>query len=503
MGSKSRLAQELNQVDLRFLFVHNQFITKASLDVFGNNYYGLRLPVVLYSLGIILLLFLIIRTLIPDRTIVFLIVVLMLTEFSFGSMSRFQNPQVYSIFYVTLVIYLVHLYSRTSRRIFRIMAVAISLFATVLVYPYVLFVSIGITLAILGESLRSKSSKPIVDGLVGSLFFIGMAGVTLALANQSPMEIWEKFAQINSVRNERVGLDFIEVLRSVVFHIPFTNLFRFNLILLFILILFFSQIVLTKKTDKKRGLKSFIVFCLISAFTQSALISSYPFKKWILIFPVIVIALAYCIRSIESATSGQKLALRISLGFFCIAGFLNWKITNTAEYWSGMENYQFIQVESIILYSLILLPILAILFLVLHKRKNLAVKVLLTGAILNGTLMSANYFFVSRTHSLRDLLVRNSDTIDGKLILGSFSHAFSFYNTGTVLQNPYDISVWKRPEHVTHSFVEHANKKSIFIVKSLNSSKGATSLLIYGRNLSFLDSRSGKGLRYSLYKEID
>ena len=69
------------------------------------------------------------------------------------------------------------------------MAVAISLFATVLVYPYVLFVSIGITLAILGESLRSKSSKPIVDGLVGSLFFIGMAGVTLALANQSPMEI--------------------------------------------------------------------------------------------------------------------------------------------------------------------------------------------------------------------------------------------------------------------------------------------------------------------------
>ena len=84
LEEKNRLIVDLQFKDTYFLFQHNYLITKYSLEIFGNNYLGLRFGVVLISLLAMLMLFQItIRTFELNNLQKLLFLALIGFEFSF------------------------------------------------------------------------------------------------------------------------------------------------------------------------------------------------------------------------------------------------------------------------------------------------------------------------------------------------------------------------------------------------------------------------------------
>ena len=94
---------------------YSKTITYLSLKIFGNNFWGLRMPVVLLSFIIALLLLNIFKKINTKYIALnYLMIFLLLSDFTFYIFSRYQNPQIYSILCITVILWLIITYNFQS-----------------------------------------------------------------------------------------------------------------------------------------------------------------------------------------------------------------------------------------------------------------------------------------------------------------------------------------------------------------------------------------------------
>ncbi len=89
------------------LDMYNRLLTYSSLKIFGNNYWGLRIPDVIVSLLFLLLMFSVFNSISPGNKLSLLLMGIMATNFYLFAFSRYNNPQIFSVLAVTWVIWLI------------------------------------------------------------------------------------------------------------------------------------------------------------------------------------------------------------------------------------------------------------------------------------------------------------------------------------------------------------------------------------------------------------
>ncbi|MBK6836149.1 MAG: hypothetical protein IPG89_18510 [Bacteroidetes bacterium] len=82
--------------------------TYLSLKIFGNNYYGLRIPIVIVSLLLNLILVLFANKRGFSRLSILLLIIFLSTEFYSFLFGRFYNPQIFCMLFIALILSLMH-----------------------------------------------------------------------------------------------------------------------------------------------------------------------------------------------------------------------------------------------------------------------------------------------------------------------------------------------------------------------------------------------------------
>lgn len=500
LEENNRIILELNKIDLKFLMVHNYHLTFSSLKNIGNNYYGLRFGATFLSILTILLLLKIFFERNKNPYLRLLMVLFLFSEFTFFVMSRFQNPQVYAIFWMSLSLYFFQKYDYTALRVFRIFGISIVILIILLVYPYTIFFGFGIALWLANSAIITKSIKPLMDGIValiisGSIFFL-----ILFLIDSSIEEIMKQYVLINSVRDETIGSNLSDILRSIATQIPFTNLFRFNLFLLFAVLFVLYRGVVDFKNFHISSIHSLIFFVFLGAFAQCSFVSGYPFKKWILLFPVVILALYYLLEELPKI---NKLNIKDYL-IIIITGVISlysWRVTNSELYWSGMTSYTFLSSPTFIEYLMIVVPVLLLIGLFFYWQKSHYYILILTGMLLLSSTITSYYFILKPTKILKTFLIENSNYMNNSLIIGDFPHAYSLYNNGIVLNNPYDSYFKKIDSNVVYKSINDYKSKVWIIKSKFDGYKAEKQINKYGQDYFFKNKVSNDAYSFLFYSK--
>lgn len=422
-----------------FLLWHNKTITFLSLKLLGNNYIGLRSIVVILSIfSSVLIYWIMMDRFKPRLSLGIGIIFFLVFDYYFFLFSRYQTPQLYSIFWITLTIALAYL-GIVKSKVFLSLSIVSLLFMVFFVYPYTAFLGLGFVLFAIWWLINVD--KTIISYfLVGTTAFIPIALLVLYLNKTEVLDYFNFFLNFGKVRDETATIFEVKTFLLSPFQIINSNLFRYNPAY-FIAIL--APLVFFIKNSKLRQDKFFIliVFILVSAFAQAFFINSYPFKKWIMLYPVVSLCVIFVLNDTINWEIGNSIYIIAVTGIVFLLGLKSFHMNNQQIYWSGFVNsYPFVPLDKQSFYfGMACIIIVGITFiLVTLKKINLLCP--LYAAILLPTVFTFSFLFDPRYVHKESLLELN-DLGNPRLILGDFSHAYSFYNNHLPSYNPYNLSV--------------------------------------------------------------
>lgn len=437
-ADQDRVIKGLEHINGDGLMLYSSHIVYLSLKVFGNTYWGLRLPCVLISLCIILLLYDILRRQKVDKTILLLVMLYMFTDFYFFLFSRFETPQIYSMLAITWVLWLYFKYGMASNR--GIFLIGFFVFFSVsFIYAYNAFLIMVFGLLSVFQSCNQKSVKPLVffsSGIITCmLLYLG----TLMAINSSVGELITVLSGhgggIEGVKSsEMLGMNFLAHIKNIygkLIQLPVTNLFRYNLsvlLLFFFTFPFMFRQVLREKSEKHLMFLLF-VFALI---LQSYLAVSYPFKKLIVVFPVVVLVLAdvltEALKYYKQFDFRKKIYLVICMVIILVLCSINFKLNNSKAYWDVFNLGYYDNTGG--LYNILNLMVLAVTFSLLLMHLFFA-KVLHRGVLIApvsiGIVLISIYCFNERSFCSRDGFKRAAGLLENKGVITSVCYSGQFY----------------------------------------------------------------------------
>lgn len=447
VAAKPGFPAEFTSPNNASLHVHSYLPTKLGFLLFGNTYWGLRIPVVLMSLIAVFLISLSIVGSFTSkpRIPVFLgICIFLLADPYFFVVSRFQSPQIYVIFWHSIAIYLLYRYSKTQKNIYLISATSLFFVIIFLVYPYSLFAFMGIGLFLLYKSFEGKTFRYIFLGcislIIASLIVMGI----FAMFNSSVGDYIQYLAKFKEARNETAQInnfDFKHLLVSPL-QIYFTFLLRYNPIYFFIIHLFFFYML--TKWKSTTTLEKVNFFILLAAFLQTNFILSYPFKKWACLLPFLAITILPVARYIRDSAALSAWHKRIILLLSVISIMLcirNISVNNNHTYWAAFDyGFEYQTPDFFMRYTSIIFALIIFVYIVISMYKTISIKhqIIAYLIILLGCFITIwSMVFRNERFEYRDLLVQNASLLDKKIIVGDLSAAYTFYNSSFELVNPY------------------------------------------------------------------
>lgn len=340
-ADEGRLIKGFEQVYGEALLLFNTHITYFSLKIFGNNYWGLRLPAVLISLMTILLLADILRVLKINKNYLLLILLYALTDFYFFLFSRFQAPQIYAVLAITWVLWLYFKYGLSSNKGLFWIGFFI-FFAASFIYMLNLFLLMAFGLLVLRQCYNQKKLKPLAIFGLGVISCLLLYMGALAAISSSFSDITQIVTKhgggLKSVPSGVAAV--IKDVYSRLIQLPVTNLFRYNLSVLFVFFFAFPYIIykIVRERDEKHMLYFLFTFALI---LQAFFSVNYSFKKLIIVFPMVVIVLADVLpaailhyRQLKNKRKIYLLLYGMILLGLCL---INLKLNNSKAYWDGLK----------------------------------------------------------------------------------------------------------------------------------------------------------------------
>jgi hypothetical protein len=438
ISSKPTFPQDLKANALmEIISIHSNLITKIGFFIAGNTFEGLRLGVVLISLLTILMLYKIaiqhFDFLDTQKTVnKLLILSLLLTEPTFFMFSRAQTPQIYSIFWITLVFYSVFQYIRSGRNVWITLAVALALLTVCFVYPYNVYVALALASYLLTEYIKSRQSKLLLFSFLGLILGVVIYTVILKLYGFGINDYFHFMKSFRAYRNESdLSNRTILSIAMAPLQIFYTNLLRYNP--LFVLTLFSLPILFIRKAARP-SFDNFILLVVGMAFLQSFGISSYPFKKWVTLFPTLFLTIPFLFRTIHIQIRDKKLIRYLLYALFFAMTLKTQLVVNTKEYWSGFDAWFIYQNPDVMIkwFPVLFALLIIILFELINRGIN--PKSLLVLIAICQTIIMFRINFYKQTNTYLTFLKDNAKYLDNKVVI-SDSEVYTLYNNGIVFYN--------------------------------------------------------------------
>tara|TARA_Y100000385_G_scaffold5758_1_gene6370 strand:- start:464 stop:1423 length:960 start_codon:yes stop_codon:yes gene_type:complete len=272
----------------------------------------------------------------------------------------------------------------------------------------------------------------------------------------------------------------------------FTNLFRYNLIwLLFLIYGFICRIRLIFKNGLKLLSTDFLFLVIIFAFFQAAFLNSYPFKKWVVLLPIV-----YCfgIEFFNKFSLADTKKFLITVFFLIPIIFYSYKINYSSDYWSGF-NYGYYEnlptLISVIPFSIVLIFITSIIF---NFKSNLKLYTYLILLLLN-FIIPINVFYFNKKFELKEYLLKLKPQLENQYLVDGFPHSYCIYSNAIPILNPYSKDYSK---HIYSSLrLSKKDKKKYFLIKEM---RGNSNKIRFNSSFTIIEKKTFKFYDLILYE---
>ena len=425
------------------LLIYSKSITYICLNIFGNNFYGLRVPVVLISILFLLFLFKTFKLINPDyNSLNILLLFLLFSDFFVYIFSRYHNPQIYSMLCISIVIWQIAKYNFESINSL-IFIGFVATFATLSVYIYNIFLPLGIGLFLLYLSCSLKKVKYVTAFSLGCLLAASFFYVTTIYLDCSLEQIVNILTSHGGgvIKHSNLGLSqsLLEIGKLVfgaILSLIYTNFFRHNLILLYLFITLLPIPIIYIKKYKSR-IASVLIILIATQFTLLLFVNSHSFKKLIVLVPIVYVLILFSLVQLIKLRDDIFKKNKITFFIFSIIGFvcclLNIKVNNSPVYWSGyssLYNYYENIPSGLVVFNLLIIFIAFLLTLILLFMNVNYYKIItrfLILPIIFQTTMCCYFFIYKSTYFYRNTLLEMKPIIENKVLIGGFPHFHQFY----------------------------------------------------------------------------
>ena len=429
-------------------------VTYCSLRLFGDNYFGLRFPSVLWSFGTLLLMALILLCRLPKSRYRNLFVVAALAvpvlDFQFLVASRVVEPSVVRMFFVTLLATILVVPKLSCLSLF--FAGFVAMVSVVLVYMTTAFV--GLPLAVLLVLLiKRKKHAEVVSLVLGALtaFVLGEFYYKIVWHSSffgNAVDAVSAFSKVGGYSPSSNALSVFKNVQSFMMNRCFVHCPP----LLALLVLFLPHVVL--KLLRRQILEVHVFYSFVVAFFFQTLgCNDYIARKFIVVYPLVVLGVAFSMTEgvafwkhlvnrrfyvafgDEASIARGRLypVSRYAVVFAFIATLvLVFMVVHLPVFDVKPDKLDFKVAKDRYIYALFfLLPLLASMWLCLRLvlwRVVFAVLLVVSGWLTAGTLLSVKYVYGNPHYCERDFMLSLGDKDGLKRLFGEWSYAYTLYN---------------------------------------------------------------------------
>ncbi len=430
--------------------------TYVSLRVFGNSFFGFLLPPVLLSIGSILCIYKVLDLNIQkNRYMIAGLVFYMSTDFYFLLTSRIQSPVIYSVFGISLSLFVFNYYLNQKNTSWAIFLLGFISFGTVLfIYVYTLFVFVAFAstlfVILIIQQRKWRHFLFFLLGILASFLFFNLA--LYSIAQLTIVDLLHGFVAHGGSGLFVAGK--LKVLPAVLSYkqmvlklvIPFisvasTNFFRFNISILGIFIVVFGCACyrLVKLKFREPWLLFLclaVVFCLLQAFGD---VYFYQ-RKLMMLLPLVLLFVStfhgeVLFSNLKAKQKWGLLALVIASFVVCLYVF--W-LTTASFYGQGVSVEEGGANTSLLFNALNLGVFLLLLgrFLFVFfvaKERSFFKSYLLLLIFVPGLFLSFKYIYASPKFTMRSALIKVHELVGKSRVVGGSPYQFSLYNEITPL----------------------------------------------------------------------
>lgn len=451
--------------------VLQNWITYHTLSFFGNNYYGLRMAAVLSAISILMLMFLILRKLLyadsnrgeksergkpfygPEHETLMFLVLYLLCDFSLMIAGRVAEPTIFRMLALVMTIYAGIIVSESTsydRKWIAFLLGFLSLAAVLYVYIYNAFIFIGFAATVyIWSSPKGwrNALQNLTSFVMGSVLCLLTFTVYIQTVYHS--NLGELFSYMVPFQNRMgAGLDWQQSLIAHCVNFIFiflTNIFRFNLSLLFVFIISVPIFInrLRKYWDRFDIL---IANLLVFLILQSIIINDFPSRKLVILLPLVIIIIARSFQhspeyfDFVEATDGKHRQVEYYwilavTAVLCVAGvYLNPGLSDSFGRATG--NFMYANMA-------VFLFVAVVLFLKCLRSYPISRYLIILGMILvliPNTYLDGRYIFFHRDYYFRNTMIALGNDINGKIVVGGCSYGFRLYNESIPVLDSYIYS---------------------------------------------------------------
>lgn len=426
--------------------------TWLTLELFGNNYFGLRMASVFAALGVFLLLFVVLRRQMPlpvagsigdsrRRAIGLLWMGYLLFDFAFAVSARVAEPTIFRMFAMVALVAVASIWTRKGSGLERPFALGwLATAACLFVYIYNAFLIPAMLLTLLVDGLadgRRQAAREVGAALAGCF----VAGVTYAVVVYATYG--QSLAQVYGLYVSPMGHHLIptdaRALLANFYLIAGTNLFRFNIPLL---VVFLAALpVFVYRTLSERSSTGVLVGSLVFFLVlQSEFVTDYPIKKLVMLSPlvimVIVMAQGFVRPFLARLRSAPVLFTLPTLIYAFAAAWVVYRVyTRTAGARVGL-------LADLNLLGLSLIAAVVLIAILARGRREVALTTLVVALLaLPGAYLQMHQLYLHPSYRYRDAMIAAAPILDGKTTAGAISIAFRLYNSSTPVMNPYQYEL--------------------------------------------------------------
>jgi hypothetical protein len=453
--------------ELPFTALQN-FLTFLGLELFGNNFYGLRIsPVICGAIVTICVMYVLnsqIKQDDPEGILpVVAIGIYMLFDFFFLASNRFNEPTIFSMPMITLAMAALTVIDKQSGKSLcygTLFCGILAGFSFTFVYIYNVYWASALAVTVFLSQWKKGSREIRYHTLLfafGALISFVCFLVFLDKAyNMTLIYYISLMKGIGGRGTNRVPQmanfhQFITLVRGnwkIAFQQFVTNnLFLYNPGLLFIF-LSAVPIFVAKAVRERRTVDVFILLFFAFRICMSIMIPYDLYqKKLVQMFPCVVYtigaAMVYSRSMIASFPKRKKRLLVAGYSLVAVGGAVLTYRVITSDLGNLMPPYQ-----SVVRFEF--LGVLMTFPLILLKRtelRKIGIVVLLLLTLWPNLSLSERFFYGHPTYKRRDALLSMSPKLDGKILAGGVSFATRLYNTSTPVMNLYNYYYYGEDEY--------------------------------------------------------
>lgn len=410
-------------------------LTYLSLNVFGDNYLGLRFSSFIFGFSSYILLFSLLRRVKINSYIICGILLFTIFNFTIANSNFIVEPSVSRIFCILLSIYFILKWKEkpSSRTSILVLQSAIISLLWIFSYPTNAFVMLGFYIVmVLDKDYVNKDffkRNNLLNILSKSIYYVVGVSISMVIyylfSKALGLDLLDNSITRSSKYSNRLALNIKDIIKYFLFNFR-ANIFVLNPLFLFVTVIALLNIELRK--IKSWPILKYIVFVfLVAFFIQSLFINDFPERKLIIYFPFVSILIGFYLNDKKTISTYKPFAeykfhTLFMIGFIGVIASVYYKYSHLdALAWS--------------------IAIIGLLFLVGNQvyfklKKNKVLYVMFFLIITPETINVLNYHLVNRTYFYRETAKSLSEFKNSKFI-GGFSMGFRAYNTIQTSVNLY------------------------------------------------------------------